>query len=1082
MGNIRESTDKDTPVSTTEQDSRDYLALALNDHAIVSIADRAGRILYVNDTFCEISGYSREELMGNNHRMIKSDVHPPEFYRAMWQTISGGKLWRGEICNRRKNGEPYWVESTITPIHDERGRPDHYISIRTDITRQKLAEKQLTRHNLLQERLTWTAKNLLACSNDDTEAAIHDAIKGSETQWDCDLISILIHRDAPGDPSAAFSCHSREVGAEDSAALKYAILTEVYEVSPPGIMVITQPLLSSGPLAELDHFIVSPLYINDQYKGALAFARRGDNQEWHNQYDSFIALLSELITHALRRQCMTEELFHSKERLRRGQIYANIGTWDWHIQTGELFWSERIAPLFGYPNGELETTYENFLNAVHPDDRPRVSDAVHQAVHNGAPYEIEHRVVWPNGTTRWVMEKGSVYRDEQGQPLQMLGVVQDIDERKRAELALEEHQDQLQRSQEIARLATIRVDLLTGTIKHSDNLADVINLDMSDRPITPGDLRDIVHPADQHIADRILSELSRTGRYNTSHRIIGKDGTIRHVSVIGEAVRLTKGSVTEFAGAIQDITHRVELEKRLRDTEQRFVFAVEGAGDGVWDWDINENLVEYSLIFARMLGLDEQQPYCDLEELINLVHPEDSAAAMQAATDYLNGKADGYRMEFRLLCHRNFYRWFLCRGTIVERSTDGKPIRAIGILSDISQSKNSELAIINARNEAERANRAKSIFLSSMSHELRTPMNSILGFSQLLEMDRELSDENQQFITEIRKAGNHLLDLINEVLDLAKVESGTTRVDIEPVTLQDLLQDIITLLKPDADRRRIALTIGDIGNAVVLADKVRLKQALINLISNAIKYNRDSGWVNIYTENASNDILSIVVEDNGVGIDEDHLNEVFEPFNRLGKEFSDIEGTGIGLALTRRLVEMMAGRIAVESERGVGSRFCINLPRSTVAEEKKPLAEPAMEYSVAHCVNKSNVLYIDDNHANQKLVKSILDTVPNIHLLQATNARLGLGVAEEQAPDLILLDINMPDINGYQLLDTLRRLPQFRHTPIVAVTANAMTSDIEKGIKAGFNDYLSKPFDINVFLSTVCKYLSNPETNSQTNT
>ena len=628
----------------------EYQLITSNQHNIVSATDVTGRIISANDKFCKISGYSREELIGNNHRLLKSKNHPDSFYEEMWRTIASGQIWHGRICNCTKSGEDYWVESTIVPFLDDKGKPYKYLSARTDVT----------------------------------------------------------------------------------------------------------------------------------------------------------------------------QVMQSESRLNKSQEFANIGTWDWNITTGSLFWSDRIWPLFGYEKSVIETNYDNFMAAIHEDDRERVSSAVTKCIEFNEDYDIEHRVVWSDGSIHWMHESGDVVRDKDGQALRMLGVVQDITDRKLA-----------------------------------------------------------------------------------------------------------------------------------------------------------------------------------------------------------------------------------------------------------------EQAIVQAREEAETANRAKSEFLSSMSHELRTPMNAIMGFGQLLDLEQEpaLTKDQKENVKEILKASDHLLDLINEVLDLAKIEAGRVELSIEDVNVGSVVSNSLQLILPLADKQglEIKLLRGDTEVGIndlisdeylVRADYTRMKQVLINLLSNAVKYNCENGSIIVKYEKLDSNYTRISVTDTGNGLNLSQQEQLFTAFNRLGAENTDIEGSGIGLVITKNIVELMAGQIGVESVVGKGSTFCFELPTITdgLAADKNnpPLTEISTEFT-----EDQTVLYIEDNPANLRLVTQLLSRLPNLHMWNAHEPLLGLELAEQHKPDLILLDINLPGINGFEVLKQLKQRKNTQNTPVIAISANAMPKDIEKGFAAGFDDYITKPINIAQLLNTV---------------
>ena len=382
---------------------------------------------------------------------------------------------------------------------------------------------------------------------------------------------------------------------------------------------------------------------------------------------------------------------------------------------------------------------------------------------------------------------------------------------------------------------------------------------------------------------------------------------------------------------------------------------------------------------------------------------------------------------------------------------------------------NGELAM--AMEEARSANYAKSAFLSSMSHELRTPLNAILGFAQILSSDRLPStlEQKKEFAGHILKSGRHLLTLINEILDLAKVESGTVSLSLEPVGLDAILQECRDMIAPLASQRGIGMAFPDACPLNVLADRTRLKQILLNLLSNALKYNREQGQVAIECAPQAGGRVRISVRDTGVGLDAEQLALLFQPFNRLGQEGGTEEGSGIGLVVTKRLVELMDGSIGVSSAPGEGSTFWIELrvvdavPIPAAAASPRPdLAGALLEHSAP-----VTLLYVEDNPANLILVEEIVRYCPQLQLLTATDGRLGVEMARTHLPQLILMDINLPHVNGTDALKLLRADPRTAHIPVIALTANAMPGDVERSMALGFYRYLTKPINLDEFTEAI---------------
>jgi signal transduction histidine kinase/ActR/RegA family two-component response regulator len=374
-----------------------------------------------------------------------------------------------------------------------------------------------------------------------------------------------------------------------------------------------------------------------------------------------------------------------------------------------------------------------------------------------------------------------------------------------------------------------------------------------------------------------------------------------------------------------------------------------------------------------------------------------------------------------------------------------------------------ELAIEEARN----ANQAKSAFLSSMSHELRTPLNAILGFAQILAADNlpTTPEQKKEFAGHILKSGRHLLTLINEILDLARVEAGALTLSMEPVSLAEVLAECRTMIEPLAAARGIRVEFPEHAEALVQADHTRLKQVLLNLLSNAVKYNREGGTVTLACEACGPDRLRLSVRDTGMGLRPDQVAALFQPFNRLGQENGLQEGTGIGLVFTKRLVELMKGEIGVTSSPGVGSTFWIELSAAApLAQLATPVApDPAHAAPAPPGAGPRLILYIEDNPANLRLVQEIVGFRADLRLLSAPDGHAGLALAHTHRPAIILMDLNLPGMGGFEVLAQLRRDPHTAHIPVIALTANAMPRDIERGLSAGFARYLTKPIDIEQF-------------------
>ncbi len=393
-------------------------------------------------------------------------------------------------------------------------------------------------------------------------------------------------------------------------------------------------------------------------------------------------------------------------------------------------------------------------------------------------------------------------------------------------------------------------------------------------------------------------------------------------------------------------------------------------------------------------------------------------------------------------------------------------------IRDITERKQIEHALHEKKVELERANLAKDRFLASMSHELRTPLNAILGFAQLLANDKLPSTPTQKadFTRSILTAGQHLLTLINEILDLAKIESGTITLSMEPVALSEVLSEIRAMIEPLGNERKIHMLFPQADGMHVMADRMRLKQIVLNLVSNAIKYNREMGAMIVDCSPAAGGRVRITVQDTGGGLHADQMEALFEPFNRLGQEAGSEEGTGIGLVVTKRLVELMGGKIGVSSQLNIGSIFWIELDGGGTGGAAGRAGTPATTAAPApprRGAGQRSLLYVEDNPANLRLVEEILRFHTDLRLLVATDGRQGVALARAELPQVILMDMNLPGISGAEAQRILREDPATSHIPVIALTANAMPLDVKAGIEAGFFRYITKPIAIEELIEAV---------------
>jgi hypothetical protein len=489
-------------------------------------------------------------------------------------------------------------------------------------------------------------------------------------------------------------------------------------------------------------------------------------------------------------------------------------------------------------------------------------------------------------------------------------------------------------------------------------------------------------------------------------------------------------------------------------------------GLGTWEWDPKTDASTWDDQMYRLRGIEPAAVPPNAKGRREMVHPEDKDRVDRLLSEAVaQQKAAAY--EFRVIWPDGSVHWLASRSTPIV-GPDGGALHYIGVNWDITEGVNAE----TARREkfiAQRESEAKSQFLARMSHELRTPLNAVLGFAQLLHLDSDIHDTEQRSrIEHILSAGEHLLSLINEVLDLSSLESGQLKLDMQAVPLAELVNEALPLVTPLAQGFHVKVECDDI-DGVVWADRIRLRQVLINLLSNAIKYNRPDGVARVGTQLHGGQVV-LTVTDTGRGLTPEQRAHLFEPFNRLGIEREGIEGTGIGLAIVKTLVGRMGGSIEVCSEPGTGSSFSVKLQR---ADQPSPVTSeaPAPPAGAAR-VRTATLLYIEDNPINVMLMQELVASREGWTLVSEVNGARGVARAAELQPDIVLVDMQLPDFDGFEVLRQLVADPRTSRLPCMAVSANAMPDDVARALAAGFVEYWTKPINFAAFLKSLESRLS----------
>jgi PAS domain S-box-containing protein len=561
--------------------------------------------------------------------------------------------------------------------------------------------------------------------------------------------------------------------------------------------------------------------------------------------------------------------------------------------------------------------------------------------------------------------------------------------------------------------------------------------------------------------------LQGTARFTGDKRYVHKNGEIRWVSRTASVIRSEDGEPLHYLLMVEDISERKKQEAALEKSKQELEAALhanqlimDNSQDVICTVGGDGRFLRVNAACLELWGYTPEE--LEGRKYIELVHPDDRPETAAVAEQLL---ATGKVTDF-------VNRYLRKDGSVVDvlwsATWSAKDRIMFCVAHDVTDRLRIEKALREAKEEADRANHAKSDFLSRMSHELRTPLNSILGFGQLL--DRQSPTETQRpRVRYILSAGRHLLNLINEVLDISRIEAGNLQLSVEPVCVEEAINEALDLMRPLAAERTIGLAADAPLDTTtyVLADRQRLKQVLLNLLSNAVKYTAIHGSVAVAFSDSTDGQVRISVRDNGAGIPVEKLARLFTPFDRLGAEQSTVEGTGLGLALCQRLVQAMQGSIGVNSTLANGSTFWLELPQASSPLLAMPAQKAARSETEKPPEQSRQILYIEDNFSNVTLVEQMLAERPALELMTAMQGRVGLELARQHLPDLVLLDLHLPDMPGWQVLAQLKADHLTREIPVIVISADATAPQIKRLLSAGARAYLTKPIDITEFFRVV---------------
>jgi PAS domain S-box-containing protein len=1103
----------------TDFKAGDGLATAILETAavLVVVLDCQGRIVLFNRACRQATGYKWEEVQG---RVIWDFLIIPQEREAVRNIFAD--LCAGHFPNAHEN---YWVAKDgkrfrtawqNTTLLDENGKPQWLIGTGVDVTQNRIDNALAAGQARLMELIaTGAALSTIFQGIVHLIEEQNSAVVASIVILDEDGIHIR-HGAAPHLPEDYWKAiDGLAIGPQTGSCG-----TAIYHKSQVIVEdIATDPLWKDYRELALSHNLracwSSPILARDgRALGAFAIYYKEPRRPQEADL-KLVRAATHLAGIAIEKEHGEKQLRDSQERFLNmasnvpGMVHQTILHPD-----GRLEWpfiSEGCRDFYNCSPQEIQANPNLPINVLHPDDRPGFDQAVEQSLATLTPLLWEGRYFKSPDEVRWLKTVARPRRLP-GNSSSWDGVVIDITAQKRAEYELQAAKNQLevtitertqelresnqqlhkeliehQRTEEALRFSEAQFRSVVHTAIDSVILADtrgVITEWNRGAEAIFGYARDeiIGQPVEIIIPERYREACKRgfarvlsSGESTLAGRIVELEGLRRDGTIFPIELSLNSwhvGGQMYFSCIARDITERKRLLHRLQDEvaqswrlQDQLQLQFERMPIGCIVWDSKFCVESWNPAAEEIFGYtaDEAQGQAG-GDLLLAPSSRDAVIKMwrhlhEGSNDTVHGINENLTKSGRVI---------MCQWANTPlRDAYGKISGVLSMVQDVTERHLYEQTLQQAKEEAERANAAKSEYMSRISHELRTPLNAIIGFSQILETEK-LDTTQQESVAHILRAGEHLLTLVNEVLDISRVEANRLELSLEPVAVEQVLEAAIALVKNQARDKQVTIHFDKAHPCFyfALADRQRLSQVMINLLSNGIKYNRSGGQLTISCT-SEGESIRIAVKDTGWGMTPEDLRKIFTPFERLNATNTDIEGTGLGLALSKNLVEAMNGRLTAQSVPGEGSTFSVELPISKAPPIASQDAQPEAFTTDSTLPGSYAVLSIEDNISNYRLMEMIFKKRPGVRLLGAMQGSLGLELAHQHRPDLILLDMQLPDMSGAEVLHKLRADSATANIPVVICSADATEVQIQRMLAAGAIDYITKPISVSRLLSVL---------------
>ena len=1004
-----------------------------------ALLDPEGKYYYLNQVHLTMFGYDKEEeLIGKTWQHIYQEAEIKRINTDIFPLLAQQGHWKGETTGKSKSGAPVHQEISLTITED-----GGIICICRDISEKINTYKALS----IQDEILKQINSMIIITNAEREIKWVNNAFTKLTGYTLEEVT----GKNPGKLLQGTDSDQSTIALLRSSIQKNeSFETEILNYKKDG----------------------SPYWVN--IKGKPLFNEEG-------KVEHYFAIEEDITERKKTAQLLSENNLRLEMAIRS----ANAAQWHWDVVKNVVTYSTSWRQLLGYEEGELDNSFESWAQILHPDDLEHTKNCLTDYLTGKTDsYKTEFRLRHKKGHYLCLLDHGIISeRDSNNNPTKIIGIAFNISELKETQKQLQETEENYRNALDATGAAVWEWMLEDGTLKTSNSFLKLFGLE--DFPEIAGSYKTLsilIHPEDLQLLNE-RAQLHIDGvlpNFEVEYRQKNlQTNTYEWYNAIGAvSLRDKTGTALSITGYSTSIQKRKEVEQRLVESERQIKLLIEASGVVLWEWFITEDKIVSNNSFARLFGYADinEMPMSYTGMMTKMIHPDDLQLVATQIRDSFTSKDSGIDIECRLKnVSTGLFEWFNFKGSITEWDALNNPVKAAGFIFGIQARKEAEEKLARAKDVAENSLKIKRKFLANISHEIRTPLHAIIGLGEQVS-DSELNSKQQVQIDMMNESAKGLLRIINDLLDYSRIEDGKLSFESVSFNLREMLYTVYNLFEHTAVKKNLKLEyeVDASADELFIGDPLRLRQIITNIISNAIKFTEKGAVTiryNILQETNTDCYLLFTCADTGIGMSDEMKRKLFEDFSQEDESFQrKYGGSGLGLSITRELVRFMGGLIEIQSEKNSGTTVTIKLPlkKNTQGLQQEVTTVTGMIDSNQNCLEGLNILAAEDNEFNRLLLKFIFDK-HHIKYEIAVNGKEAIRLLNQNEFDLIMMDIQMPDMDGLEATAQIRQ--QLKEIPIIAMTANAVKEELEAYLTVGFTDYITKPFEETALLDKLSLYV-----------